>query len=77
MCLSVDVPSTALTKINYIGLTQPTVPGLMKDHFTRQHTWTSINSPIFAYFILLVILTMYKLNLIGILPTHVLKGLNI
>ena len=50
-------------------LTQQTIPKLTKDHFTRLHKWTSINSPIFAYFILLIIFTMCKPNLIVISPT--------
>ena len=55
MYLSVDMPSTALTKINFISdnlgiLTQPTVIGLMKDHFTRLHKWSSINSNVFFLF---------------------------
>ena len=59
--------STALMKIHFILdnlgiLTQPTVPGLMKDHFTRVNKWTDINSPFFAYFILLIISTMCKPN---------------
>ena len=49
--LSVDVPSTTLFISNNLGiLTQPTVPGLMKDHFTRLHKWISINSSYFCLF---------------------------
>ena len=41
----------------------------MKDHLIRLHKQTSINSPIFVYFILLIIFPMCKTNLIVILPT--------
>ena len=76
------MPSTALTKLNFISgnlgiLTQPTVPGLIKDHFTRLQKQTDINSPIFAYFILFSVFTMCKPNLIGILPIPGAKKVSI
>ena len=81
MHLSIDMPSTVLTKSLFILgnleiLTQPTVLGLMKDHFTGLHKWTSINSPVFGYFILLIIFTDYLPNHIVIFPPQVQKGLN-
>ena len=76
MCLQPLSQKPIFISDNLGILTQPTVAGLIKGHFIRLHKWTSINSSIFAYFILLIIFTMFKANLIVISPTQVQKSLN-